>query len=92
MQEISIILSVSFHSILPLFIHLLCLLSFAFTLIIYLFRHSTYCNTKNMNTKLLIQVYLQIIPIHLALTVKLQLPCHFYNPQYCLHPPRYDER
>ena len=41
---------------------------------------------------LLIQVYLQIIPIHLALAVKLQLPCHFHNPQYCLHPPRYDER
>ena len=40
----------------------------------------------------MIQVYLQIIPKHLALTVKLQAPCNFHNhPQYCLHPPRCDE-
>ena len=44
-----------------------------------------------MNTKLLIQVNLQTIPIHSPLTVKLQLPCHFHHPQYCLHHPRYDE-
>ena len=38
-----------------------------------------------MNTKLLIQAYLQIILIHLAPTLKLQLPFHFHNPQYWLH-------
>ena len=39
----------------------------------------TYCKIKN--TKLLIQVYSQIKPIHLALTVKLQLPFRCHNVQ-----------
>ena len=35
--------------------------------------HGTYWKIKNLDTKLLIQVYLQIMSIHLALTVKVQL-------------------
>ena len=44
---------------------------------------------KNVDTKPFIQVYLQKIPIRLALTVKLQLPC---PGSVLLASPRYDER
>ena len=86
MQEIFTVLFISFDSILPFS----SIFSFHSIQLIYLFRHDKCCKSKSVNTKLLIRAYLQIIPIHLADTVKLQLPCHFHNPQYCLHSPRYD--
>ena len=58
MQEISTVFIVSFHSILPLFIHLLFSLSFTFILINLSIsaRHGTCCNIKSV--KLLIQAYI----------------------------------
>ena len=59
MQEIATALIVSFHSILPFNL----ILSFHPMQLIYLFRHGTICKIKSVNTKLLIQAFLQIILI-----------------------------